>query len=389
MRDHIQSLTPLRGYAALFVVIHHFITLRFPDLNNLISTHTSLVDNAYLMVDLFFILSGFVLAHVYTEHFSSTVNRPSYGKFMFSRFARIYPLHLFILFGFIGLELLHTLSWLSKHGGASLLDAIGTTGAPFSGSRSLESLAANLFLVQSWTLDPRFTSWNHPSWSLSSEWFAYLLVPFLLIIVAKLLHFTNRSKTFYPTVIAAITLPLAVLFGISISTQWGLDVAGLHGLIRCVMEAWLGMIAYQVYRHGHLKKLWRQSALMLFFLLWIVAVMWTDANDTLAIPGFFGLILCASYNSGLMARFLNTKINIFLGNISYSIYMTHIFVMQLIVMLWPKIIGGKFGDGLNTDQSLGLLSMTLIAVVLTSILTYKFVELPAKNWLKKQYQKRY
>ncbi len=384
MQNQIQSLTPLRGYAALFIVIYHFVTLRFQDLNNIITAHTSLLNNSYLMVDLFFILSGFVLAHVYNERFHSAVNRLSYGRFLFARFARIYPLHLFVLSGFVALELVQLVSWLGKNSAPPLLDMIGTDDGPFSGSQSLSDLGANLFLVHAWTLDPRATSWNHPSWSISSEWFAYLFVPFLLILAAKLNRHPKTTQQQW-LIIAAIALPLIVLFSISISTRWGLDVAGIHGLIRCLAESWLGIVIYRIYHHGHLKELWQKSTTMLFFLAWIIMVMWFDANDTLAIPAFAGLILCASYNSGPITRFLNAKPNIYLGEISYSVYMTHIFVMQIFLLVWPKLTGEKFGVDLTLIQSLSLLTLSLAAVLVTSAVTYRAVELPARRWLRARY----
>ena len=90
----LQSLTPLRGIAALWVVLYHYAVIYFPSLHP--QTYTQLLGKGYLAVDLFFILSGFVLAHVYREAFTQEVSG-NYLKFLFARIARLYPLHLFVL----------------------------------------------------------------------------------------------------------------------------------------------------------------------------------------------------------------------------------------------------------------------------------------------------
>ncbi|HXL54804.1 MAG TPA: acyltransferase family protein [Chitinophagaceae bacterium] len=88
---YISNLTPLRGFAALMVVVFHFEELigRFVNANN-----SMFIRKGYLMVDLFFVMSGFIIFHVYNSNFRSSINRQSFSKFLIARFARIYPFHL-------------------------------------------------------------------------------------------------------------------------------------------------------------------------------------------------------------------------------------------------------------------------------------------------------
>jgi peptidoglycan/LPS O-acetylase OafA/YrhL len=98
--DQLPSLTPLRGVAALWVVLYHYCgTAQFlPNLD--ITPHSYLISKGYLAVDMFFILSGFVMAHVYRRTFSESVSK-HYRGFLVARIARLYPLHVFILALFI------------------------------------------------------------------------------------------------------------------------------------------------------------------------------------------------------------------------------------------------------------------------------------------------
>src|SRR6185369_10335568 len=88
-REELPSLTALRGIAAIVVMIYHFATMAFgrDDL-------PEAIKRGYMAVDLFFLLSGFVLSHVYGRHFVITIDRRDLASFAWARLARIYPVHL-------------------------------------------------------------------------------------------------------------------------------------------------------------------------------------------------------------------------------------------------------------------------------------------------------
>jgi peptidoglycan/LPS O-acetylase OafA/YrhL len=152
----IKPLTSLRFFAAFWVVTYHY----WPKLA--VTGTPALVAKGYLGVELFFILSGFILCHVYLPSFEA--QRFRYGEFLWARLARIYPMHLATLVG-IGLM-----------GGAAL-----AAGFPVEHNLlSLAALPANLALVHAWGFAP-VVGWNHPSWSISAEWFAYLAFPLFAV----------------------------------------------------------------------------------------------------------------------------------------------------------------------------------------------------------------
>ena len=89
-KPYLTTLTPLRGIAALLVLIFHSNLMAIPFLP---PGYTNLVSGGWIWVDFFFILSGFILFYVYGKDFHAGVGRSAYWKYMGARFARVYPLH--------------------------------------------------------------------------------------------------------------------------------------------------------------------------------------------------------------------------------------------------------------------------------------------------------
>src|SRR5258708_21739589 len=113
-----------------------------------------------LLVDMFFILSGFVISSSYPAKSTGT---QSYFRFMIRRVARIYPLHVLTLFLFVGLTLL------------------GIADSTLTSTGNLSDFFYNLFLVQAWGVTDHL-SFNSPAWSISAELFCYILFPVLMLI---------------------------------------------------------------------------------------------------------------------------------------------------------------------------------------------------------------
>src|SRR3984885_11887402 len=105
---YLSNLTPLRGIAALLVAVFHFEMAigRFVP-----AKQTMFFEKSYLMVDLFFVMSGFIMLHVYGASFRNRLRWVSVRKFFVARFARTYPLHLFTL-----LLLVVIVMWLTPWG---------------------------------------------------------------------------------------------------------------------------------------------------------------------------------------------------------------------------------------------------------------------------------
>lgn len=165
-------LESLRGLAALTVVIFHFgVGSHF---NNPFTL------NGFLLVDFFFVLSGFVIALSYLHRLSNITSLLTFQK---KRFWRLYPLHLLMLVVFFGFN-------LAKY---ILSDQIQFAKPAFSEDFFLEFLF-NLLLLHNWVL-PTLTL-NVPSWSISAEFFTYLIFGITVLFVKNRTFFLHNLRNF-------------------------------------------------------------------------------------------------------------------------------------------------------------------------------------------------
>ncbi|ABA24433.1 Acyltransferase 3 [Trichormus variabilis ATCC 29413] len=370
---HIKPLTSIRGIAALSVVILHFSYYALPKTGVILSSHSAFFYNSYLWVDFFFILSGFIMTHVYINHFSSGVNLHKYCSYLFSRFARIYPLHIFILILFIGLE---------------IIKIFLPNAEPFTEKFNLTALFANIFMLQAFALNcpPLFwcnTYWNEPAWSISVEFIIYFIFPSLLI---KLLN--NQQKDDLLIYFFSLTL----LFLVTL-TRGNLDsIIGIPSIARCGLECIIGIITYKVYRKGNYQKYWNNNLLTIVSLLWIFLIMnfnWDDSrlirsiHDWIVLPGFSLLILSLSVNkNNVMTKFLKSSFIVYLGTISYSIYMIHWFIQEALKVFWFYKFNVTFGSTFNEYQSMISLGIFMVIVLCSASLIHNFIEVPGRNSLK-------
>ena len=175
--------------AALWVVAYHLL---LP--GRLIGGWpAAIVGRGYLAVDVFFVLSGFVMALSYGELFS-TVCRRRVLHFIRRRVARLYPLYGAIL----GTRLAYT-GW--RYGRFDLPRPWIAAPLP----HPWTDIPANLLLVQSWGLAPSSIG---PAWSISTEWGAYWVFPLIAI---GMLHRGGRVALACGTVAVALLLATAVL----------------------------------------------------------------------------------------------------------------------------------------------------------------------------------
>lgn len=376
---YLNSLTSVRGIAAILIVIHHFSKGLLPFWGDQLASYTFLIKNSYLCVDFFFVLSGFILAHVYLKSFNSGVIKKDYKSFIFSRFSRIYPLHLLTLLFLVGLEILRLIyfMWLSSHNPSQLTNS--DLRPPFSENYSLISLLMNIVMLQAFDLinPPLFdqnTYWNQPAWSISAEWCIYLIVPFLLC-------FLWQKKAFLNGLIYGLALILFCL----IFKSGKLDLPGILSIVRCGAECTIGILTYQVYQSNIFQEKFKQDWLGIMAFLSIILIMHFNQGITLILPFVSIFLLSCSFNEQFINKFLSSKMMFFLGTISYSIYMVHWLIQDLIRTAWKLIFHQSFGTELTVNQATGIIIILVGLVIICSTLTYYLLELPLREKLKKTY----
>jgi peptidoglycan/LPS O-acetylase OafA/YrhL len=370
MNKQIGSLTALRGIAATVVVILHFAYSTLPETGVIISRHTRFFRDGYLFVDLFFMLSGFIMTHVYLDSFAVGVNKSNYWTYLRARFARIYPLHLFTLAVLVGLELFKL----------SLPDF-----QAFTGKFNLNALVANLLMLQAFDFNcpPLLwckSTWNEPAWSISVEFLIYCIFPFILFALLK-----TKPKTDWIVYVVS----LAAIFILIKFTRGTLEsIIGIPSIARCGLECILGIITYKVYQWGKHQHQLNFNLLSMLSTLLVVGLMhkWIRSRlifDWVTLPAFSLLIISlASAKNGLITKVLNSPPLLYLGTISYSIYMVHWCLIQFLETFWLSKFHVAFGTDFNRDSCLLALVIFIPISFLAAALTYHFIEVPTRNLLK-------
>jgi peptidoglycan/LPS O-acetylase OafA/YrhL len=288
-RQEIGALTGLRGIAALCVLGFHVVGW---------SPAATGFSRGYLAVDLFFVLSGFVLAHVYGEHFSRGITVAGYLSFLWARIARIYPVHLAML--------------------VLLLPLIGARPG-----LSLHELWYNLALLQGPWLD--FLSWNYASWSISAEWHAYLIFPIIVPIMLRGIGPAWR--------IAGVALLLEALFILKMGS--GNVTSSPLMLFRSLPEFLIGIACYRIYIAHIGAAILRSDKLLVLLAIAFVALVMIPYSDPAPIFLLPLILLAAVYNQKRFHAFLNSRPIQYAGRISYSVYMVQSVATILVTPIIP------------------------------------------------------
>jgi peptidoglycan/LPS O-acetylase OafA/YrhL len=339
----LRPLTALRFGAAIWVALFAF----WPDLD--VGFMPNIVAKGYLGVELFFVLSGFILCHVYLA--AAGEKRFSYGSFLWARIARVYPLHLATLIGV----------------GVLALGAVAA-GMTINGNiLSWASLPANLLMVHAWGFAPE-AGWNHPSWSISAEWFAYLSFPAFAFVTWRL-----RERPI-AAVLGAVALLVALYIGFQALAGFPLTQATIRwGALRIVPCFALGCALYLMHRKLSLP---RPGLLALTAAIGIAIAGSLQAPDALIVPLCGALILSLASLPNERAGWLASKPAVYLGEISYSVYMVVVPWKLLAVNGASKLTGG--GDKL---QLFVWLAVFLMLPVVAAV-SYHLVEFPARRALR-------
>lgn len=364
--NHFEALDGWRGLCACLVALFHF-------------HGTSpiygwdLIRNSYLFVDFFFVLSGFVIAWNYGSRLATWAD---VRQFLVLRVGRLYPLHIFMLF--------LLLAWETSK---LVIGRISPPGPEaFVGENQPATVLSNIFLVQSLHLNDGL-SWNAPSWSISTELWAYVVFALVSVMVGL------RNWMLWLVALAAPLVLLSV-------TSTGMDVTYDWGLVRCLFGFALGVACARMHRRRTQAATgpapWAATALES---LALVAVVWFvsfagKSNWSILAPFLFAAaVLVFAGEGGWWSRLLQQPLFKWLGTLSYSIYLTHYFFVMLLpvfvkrifhVDLWTPVAlpTGETALLYGRNELQGTLFYLLVLglTIAFSALTYRWVETPGRDW---------
>ena len=379
-RPFFSVLDSFRGICACIVAFSHFNA-------NSIFYGSPLLDRGSIYVDFFFVLSGFVIFANYAQRLQDGFG---IGKFVFLRFGRLYPLHFAVFMGYILIELLQLFIHVE---GAALNAPFTTPGEDW------KAILANLFLFHSMGIIDTL-AFNGPSWSISVEFYTYIAFAFLLV-------YTGRY--YKQATLAVALISAAIVFFNHEDLYAKLD----FGFFRCIFGFAFGGLTWEIYKTFGSKIGAKLDGILKINALEIVtltaAVLYInylafDALSFFAPLVFSFVILVFSFEKGLISSFLKKKFFLFLGMLSYSIYMTHLFISGKFFALPIRLLENRMGWDISFEANgvtmycdsiwMGtLLELFYLCVVIAcSFISYKLIEEPARNLskylLKKQQAKK-
>ncbi|HNY32088.1 MAG TPA: acyltransferase [Fibrobacteria bacterium] len=351
LTGELDWLTAIRFFAAAWVVVHHFgIWPLPPDFtgSNLI---TNVLHHGDLGVKFFFILSGFILVHVYGKK-----EKIKLRGFLWARAARIYPVYLFALILSLPSLLQQFHSHIAQYGEIK--------GFTIMGIKSIMVTS----LTQAW-FPSAALAWNGVSWSLSAEAFFYVTFPFLLPWLRK-----KSTRTLWLLLLGFVALDS---FRYTCSLQWPNVAWGFTPLFRLPDFA-TGMVLRLVMDRGF--RIPFISSLP--FALGFIGLQCLNPTDSLSkILILFGTHISISLLVvSLAIPRLGTACPLYMrplvlaGQVSYSVYLLQFPVMGIWIWLCPQWTNVEFG------QFFAFLLLFCTA-------TYYLVETPARNYIRARVQK--
>lgn len=354
--QQLEALTGLRTLAIIGVLICHFdgaigIMLHAGDWMMYVAAA------GRHGVSLFFVLSGFILAHTYGTQATS---RHGYKSFILRRLTRVYPLHIAALLGSVAIF--------------ELARRIGFDPSKF----DADLLVRHITLTQAWW-DYVPEMWNQASWSLSGEWFVYLLYPLLMGSVMWV-------KDWTALVVGMVTLPLLFVGTVLV---WGMPEGNFllfaSVIPQVVVYFVAGLLGYRLwFLHGAqvTPRTWAwvadfslAASLALGWAGWEFG--WGDWWMTLPFPL---LIVALAAGRGYLARVLETPTAMLWGKASFALYMTHSTLQVMMFKFWSFDV---YAHAPGLDKAM-LIGLYLGAPLWVGMAAHLWFEDPIHRWLNRR-----
>lgn len=375
----ILALAGARAFPPLMVVLFHFSEGHH-------YSGVAAIDLAaargYLWVEFFFVLSGFILTHVYGARATELLTRRGYAAFLRARLIRLYPLHLFVLLVLAAMLIVarflaHAGGYLSYYDGAYHPDM------------SLKGFVLSLFLVHAWNSMNTLT-WNGASWFVSVEFVLCLLFPAFAWLA--------NGKAWRGVVLVAAGLGGVLL--LNLTSQHGLDITYHNGVLRGLAEFSVGAGLAVLFRHaGAIARLpwFAHSLIQAGLLLWLGWAVyhtgWSHTHrDILTVLPIMTAVFVLAFDKGFLADAFKTRLPQMMGVWSYAVYMGQTVWLQAIRLfeqrLYPPpdaiVLGTRFSSLIWWLEPTALL---LVCVAWGALLA-TFVEHPMAAALRRRYDRK-
>jgi peptidoglycan/LPS O-acetylase OafA/YrhL len=352
----------------VWVVLFHFHFTPLPMVAEVVGVLGPLVTAGALGVDLFFVLSGFVIAYTYLDELGPALRARSTARFVWARACRLWPVYVLVLhlFG----------AWLVVRA------AVGTDGEiAFQAVQPVLDAGQylqQLFMVQLWD-DPYLdgASWVGSTWSISAEWLAYLLFP---VAALALFRLRRLPATVLAAAAVALMLPMAGAYLVT-----GSPYHPWSWLVRILCGFGAGAVAYLAVRRLGRTPAGRPGAAVAAAALPAVIAAGLLLGE-LAGPGRGGavivlfpvLVAALAVADRGPAAVLSTRPLVYGGRLSYALYLVHI---PLFEVYWLALRRYSWlAPHTAAAQVVG--GLVLLATVGAAALAYHLVEEPSRRRLR-------
>ncbi|MDR6846422.1 acyltransferase [Flavobacterium granuli] len=341
----IEQLTFTRFLAAVSVVVFHYGKKSFLFNNDIVSF---IFSNGNVCVSYFFILSGFVMIIAYGNNAVISVS-----DYFINRFSRIYPLY------FFGILLIFFLQLRTYN-----VDILG--------------LFLNIFMIQAW-VPSKVLSVNSPGWSLSVELLFYIIFPLMF---NKFYKISSLKKVSFFIIIFWVLSQ--VFLHLQFEFYGGFELDTIKNMLNYnplmhFNEFLIGNVAGLFFiKNLQEKKGNYDFAILLFVGLVLLALKFRfglNFHNGLFAVFFIPLIILFSLNNGFITKLFQKKIFVFLGEISFGIY-----ILQYPVYSWVSAY--SINKYFHINDVTSLFFIRLVMLLLVSSLSYVYIEKPIQNIIK-------
>jgi peptidoglycan/LPS O-acetylase OafA/YrhL len=348
----IHALTGIRAIAATWVVVAHFRAQLYGLLPA--TRHINWwIDNGYLGVEVFFVLSGFIISYNYADRLRSGAS--SYRDFLVNRFARLYPVHLVTVLA-VG----------------ALVVAAAVARVPLNSADRYTplSLLGNLLMLQA---APGVPAWDAPAWSISAEALAYVSFPLTAWLLSRLTRPRVAVFAAAAWLVAGTGAMMAMRMVTTETTAPGM------ALLRIATEFVAGAMLWKAWNTAGQPQGPRWDVLaggaFAATVVGLALLPKWEALPLVLTPLIAIFVIACAGARGPVGWLLSTRPMIFGGKISYSLYMTHFIVFEMVlkILKWEQ-----FADS-SLAVRVSVLAFYYLACFISAVACYKLVEEPGRR----------
>jgi peptidoglycan/LPS O-acetylase OafA/YrhL len=361
-----EVLDSWRGICAMMIVLYHVPWSFF-------SSDLAVIRYGWLFVDFFFVLSGFVTTHGYAPQIA---NLDSAFRFIKRRFFRLYPLH----FCTLAFSLAWTLLFVTAHmiGRMKFPELIHQT---YFFDLSFKQIGSHLLLLQGFVSDWRDVGFNVPSWAVSVEFWAYIIFAICCLLLGSYLVLGQLFLTFACLLLLyALANEEVVWYGNMLRSLAGFSLGSATYLLLTKLKSNQVSVLFMTALEGIV------VAEMLVFLWCALRRGGTDNTihqlQWLSPIVFAQIIAIFSFEGGTISKLLNRPILNRAGAYSYSTYMVHTLILNIIFIFLIGLMRlGVLNVFISKTAGTAILLLFIGGLWYVSRLTYDKIERPGRTVL--------